>query len=487
MTPVRTTVNGSAVAVQAVDANASLLDLLREQLNLKGTKQGCGSGDCGACTVILQDLGNNPRPRAINACITPAAAAQDKHVITVEGLADGDVLHPVQQALIDQHGSQCGFCTPGFVMALTAHSLADDAPKRCSREDIVAAISGNLCRCTGYWPIVSAGMMACGVGAAAQLSHLNGSAQNTEVHSALVTHAADAAHDYQIVHSESQLGQRLQAHAPGPASDAAPQLPVPTIIAGATDAWVAVNQALLQHESIIDISRIHSLKTITAKDGVLHIGACVTHTELLGYFSTAPQQSAAIQELLRRFGSPQVRNRGTIGGNICGGSPIADWPPVLLALDAVATLNSAGATRDIALGDFFQGYRQTSLMPGEYLASVAFDMPASWSQLSFDKISKRYEDDISSVCAAIYIDQQDARVRQVRIAYGGVAATPMRLPEIEALLDDQPLADIDSVSLSAALAEILKPISDVRASADYRLQMATTLLLNRLAFERERG
>jgi xanthine dehydrogenase small subunit len=160
---------------------------------------------------------------------------------------------------------------------------------------------------------------------------------------------------------------------------------------------------------------------------------------------------------------------------------------VLLALDAVATLNSAGATRDIALSDFFQGYRQTGLMPGEYLASVAFDMPASWSQLSFDKISKRYEDDISSVCAAIYIDQQDARVRQVRIAYGGVAATPMRLPEIEALLVDLALADIDSVSLSAALAEILKPISDVRASADYRLQMATTLLLNRLAFERERG
>jgi xanthine dehydrogenase small subunit len=160
---------------------------------------------------------------------------------------------------------------------------------------------------------------------------------------------------------------------------------------------------------------------------------------------------------------------------------------VLLALDAVATLNSSGATRDLALSEFFLDYRQTSLMPGEFLASLAFDMPACWSQLSFDKISKRYEDDISSVCAAIYIDQQDARVGQVRIAYGGVAATPIRLPEIEALLVDQPLADIELVSLSGALAEILKPISDVRASADYRLQMATTLLLNRLALEQQRS
>ena len=484
MTLVRTTVNGSAVAIQAVDANTSLLDLLREQLNLKGTKQGCGSGDCGACTVILQDLSDNPQPRAINACITPAAAAQGKHVITVEGLADGEVLHPVQQALIDQHGSQCGFCTPGFVMALTAHSLGDDAPKRCGREDIVAAISGNLCRCTGYWPIVSAGMTACGVGEAAQLRHLNGPAQKTEVHQHPAANAADSANEYKIAQSESQLSQWLD---PVTASDRASQLLVPAIIAGATDAWVGVNQALQQHESIIDISRVQSLKTITAKGSVLRIGACVTHTELLEYFSTAPQQCAAIQELLHRFGSPQVRNRGTIGGNICGGSPIADWPPVLLALDAVATLNSSGATRDLALSEFFLDYRQTSLMPGEFLASLAFDMPACWSQLSFDKISKRYEDDISSVCAAIYIDQQDARVRQVRIAYGGVAATPIRLPEIEALLVDQPLADIELVSLSGALAEILKPISDVRASADYRLQMATTLLLNRLALEQQRS
>lgn len=489
MTLIRTIINGSAVVADAINLNTSLLDLLREKLNLKGTKQGCGSGDCGACTVIIEDDRHGANPRAVNACITPAAAIQNKHVITVEGLADRDILHPVQQALIDHHGSQCGFCTPGFVMALTAHSLRADAPKKSARDDIVAAISGNLCRCTGYWPIVKAGMLACPVGEVPRLGHLRSAAPQNAMPESESEAVGDVSVDaaYQIEHDEAQLARSLMAQAAAADPLAPSGSPAPMIIAGATDAWVAVNQELEQHDAIIDISQIHSLKEITANAGVLEIGACVTHSELLDYFTTPPHESSAVKELLNRFGSPQIRNRGTIGGNICGGSPIADWPPVLLALDASVLLKSVAASRVVALRDFFLGYRQTSLIPGEYLAAVQLNIPERWSQISFDKISKRYEDDISSVCAAIYLKHEETVVREARIAFGGVAATPIRLFEIEALLVDQPLAEIDTDMLSDELAGALMPISDVRASADYRAQMAVTLLLNRLSREQATG
>ena len=478
MALMRTTVNGSPVSSQTVDQNMSLLDFLREILNLKGTKQGCGSGDCGACTVIVKGSGNEDSAMAINACITPAAAMQNKHVITVEGLADRGSLHPVQQALIDHHGSQCGFCTPGFVMALAAHSLKSDAPKKCDREHIIAAISGNLCRCTGYWPIVRAGMAACGVGEAAQLKHIQ-----TEESQKLSTEPREPDYDsgnvdrfYEIPQDEIWVGRSLVQRAANKGFR-------PTIIAGATDAWVAVNQQLEQHETIVDISHIPSLRKVTTKEGLLHIGSCVTHTELLNYFTEAPHESTAMRELLTRFGSPQIRNRGTIGGNICGGSPIADWPPVLLALDGSVLLKNAEASRLVNLTDFFLGYRQTCLLPDEYLASVQFKVPADWSQLSFNKITKRYEDDISSVCAAIYLDYDGTIVREARIAFGGIAATPVRLDSIEALLIGKPLSAIDHEMLKIELGSVIDPISDVRASADYRLQMAETLLLNRLSSE----
>ena len=480
MALMRTTVNGSAVSAQIVDQNMSLLDLLRETLNLKGTKQGCGSGDCGACTVIVEDSVSEERPMAINACITPAAAMQNKHIITVEGLADRGSLHPVQQALIDHHGSQCGFCTPGFVMALAAHSLQPDAPKRCEREDIIAAISGNLCRCTGYWPIVRAGMAACGVGEAAQLKHINLKLQERQ---SLFLERGEPEDDsgnvdrgYQIPQDEAWVGRSLARRASNKSRG-------PTIIAGATDAWVAVNQQLEQHETIVDISHIPSLRKVTTKDGLLHIGSCVTHTELLNYFTEAPHESTAMRELLTRFGSPQIRNRGTIGGNICGGSPIADWPPVLLALDGSVLLKNADASRLVNLTDFFLGYRQTCLLPDEYLASVQFKIPADWSQLSFNKITKRYEDDISSVCAAIYLDYDGTIVQEARIAFGGIAANPIRLYSIEALLIGKPLSAIDHEMLKIELGSVIDPINDVRASADYRLQMAGTLLLDRLSSE----
>ena len=478
MNPTRFNVNGSTVEADVPDHNISLLDFLRDTLNFKGTKQGCGSGDCGACTVIVEDA--DGQTLAVNACITPAAAMQGKNIITIEGIANQKTLHPVQQALIDFHGSQCGFCTPGFVMALTAHSLLPDAPKKNKREDIIAAISGNLCRCTGYWPIIKAGMASCGVGEAAQLRHVRmwepqGAHKKPHI---LENCSGSSDEGYQIAQNETMVAQRLEQRSPSDCSRS-------KIIAGATDEWVAVNQQLEQHETILDISRIPSLREITVRDGTIEIGACVTHSELFAYFTEAPYQSSAIRELLTRFGSPQIRNRGTIGGNICGGSPIADWSPLLLALDASVVLKSAGSSRLVHLSNFFLGYRQTSLRPDEYLASVQFNVPQDWSQLSFEKISKRYEDDISSVCAAIFLAHDGDVVQEARIAYGGIAPIPTRISALEAILKGQPLSGIDHGRIKVELGSIINPISDVRASANYRLQMAETMLIDRLALEQK--
>ncbi|MBL6814910.1 MAG: FAD binding domain-containing protein [Pseudomonadales bacterium] len=479
MTGWYTTVNGVSVDLASIDASTSLLDLLRETLNLKGTKQGCGSGDCGACTVMIAAADGQAEFRTVNACITPAGAARGKHVVTVEGVADGEDLHPVQQALIDQHASQCGFCTPGFVMSLVAHSMRTDAPKRGAREEIVTAISGNLCRCTGYAPIIDAGLASCGAGG--QLDHLTHAARQP---TSIETPAQQVDIGYRIATSENELAQWLQEDSAVGTSDQSAQRTAAKLIAGATDAWVAVNQEAQEHANNIDISRIASLREINQEQQLLNIGACVSHEALLEFFTTPPQRSTAVEELLRRFGSPQIRHAGTIGGNLCGGSPIADWSPLLLALDARVTLKNAAAARTLPLSEFFQGYRQTSLAGDEYLASVQLDMPSSWSNLSFEKISKRYEDDISSVCAAIYLDLEDMVIKQVRIALGGVAATPVRVREVEDMLLGISLQDVDDGLLTQRLTSVITPISDVRASADYRMQMAKTLLLQRLRHAR---
>lgn len=476
MTGFRTTVNGVSVDIGNTGATTSLLDLLRETLNLKGTKQGCGSGDCGACTVMIAAADGQAEFRTVNACITPAWAARDKHVVTVEGVADGDDLHPVQQALIDQHASQCGFCTPGFVMSLVAYSLRADAPKRGAREELVSAISGNLCRCTGYGPIIAAGLQS--YDAAGQLDHLSYAAQQPSL---IETPSQQADIGYRIARSEAELGRWLQQDsAAGIISSQSEPRTAVKLIAGATDAWVSVNQEAQEHAKIIDISRIESLRVISQEQQALNIGACVSHEALLEFFTTPPNRSAAVEELLRRFGSPQIRHSGTIGGNLCGGSPIADWSPLLLALDARALLKSATAARILPLSEFFLGYRQTSLAGDEYLASVQLNIPSSWSNLSFEKISKRYEDDISSVCAAIFLDLADRTVRQARIAFGGVAATPTRVREVEDMLLGKSLSDVDDGLLTDCLASVITPINDVRASADYRMQMAKTLLLQRM-------
>ncbi len=452
-------VNNQLHQLDAFAPEQTLLDYLRGNLSLTGTKEGCASGDCGACTVIVDQPGAGAS--TVNACITPLGSMQGHRVYTVEAMQKDGELHPVQQALIEAHGSQCGFCTPGFVMSLIGHSLQPDAA--ADRDSIVEAIGGNLCRCTGYKPIIAAGMSACAVADRSwlrddeddQTESLHTAAQQTSVSATSLTR-------YERPRDLDTLA-RLYAAAP----DA-------RLVAGATDLWLEATQAQASFTHIIDISAVPELDVIEQDGDDLLIGAGVSHAALQAHF--APLHCAAVAELLARFGSPQVRNRGTIGGNLGNASPIADWPPLLLCLDAELTLRRGAQTRSLPLLSFYAGYRQTELAPGEFISQIRIPGPVDWQSLQFHKVSKRIEDDISSVAGAFRFDVADGRIQSARIAYGGMAAIPLRLTSLEPQLQDQRLDSIDFAAIDQWLADNLAPISDVRASAAYRLAMAQNML-----------
>ncbi len=465
-------VNSQLIEDADFEPSTTLLAYLREGLGLKGTKEGCASGDCGACTVIVEQIGaDGPAYQAINACITPVGAMHGKQIVTVEGLSQGDELHPVQQAMVDCHASQCGFCTPGFVMSLVAHTLLPTAQKQCDRDAIVASIGGNLCRCTGYRPIIEAGMRTCPVVDASAIAALadHPDRASTSASPFPSTPASPSEH-YTLAGSEAELADYLAAGANSPLS-------APIIVAGATDLWLEVTQANASFAHIIDISAIASMKQIEIVGDELHIGAGVTHARLGDYFNA---RSPAIQELIHRFGSKQVRHRGTIGGNIANASPIADWPPILLALDADITLKSTNGERRLPLGEFYRGYKNTVLQPTEFIARVCLARDVDLSRLQFCKISKRLEDDISSVAGAFDLRCNNGKIHYARVAYGGVAEIPLRLTDVETWLIGRDIKHINRNQLDDLLATQLSPITDVRASADYRLAMAQATLHNAL-------
>lgn len=447
--------------------NTSLLLFLREHCLSTGTKEGCGSGDCGACTVILRDPETGDT-QSVNSCITPAFAALGKQVVTVEGVGSIESPHPIQASMVSEHGSQCGFCTPGFVMSMVAEQLSTDSLANRTRADDVRAISGNLCRCTGYRPILAAARLANKAVAAsdqatqAWVPAISGLSETTKS-------ALDVT-SYRIPRSEQEL-QTLLSRELHPNTN--------PLLAGTTDLWLLVSQDYVDFESFVDITRIDSLRSIHHTDDELMIGAGVSHTQLLSFFRSKDSACSAIAEILERFGSPQIRNRGTIGGNLAGGSPIADWPPLLMALDAHLTLtNSARESRQIAVSDFFKGYRSTELAGDEYIALI--HLPAigddAYTNLCAYKISKREEDDISSVMAAFDIRYANAAVSHCRIAFGGVAATPIRLRSLELNLLGKRLSDDDISVACDTLAESIEPLTDVRASAEYRRAMSASLL-----------
>ena len=466
-------INGTAHPLHETRPERSLLSYLRETLALTGTKEGCASGDCGACTVMVHaetgaDLDVDQRYFAVNACIAPLGAFAGRSIVTVEGLGTPAQPHPVQQAMVDEHGSQCGFCTPGFVMVIAAQQLdRSPFPAQHEHEAATQSIGGNLCRCTGYRPILSAMKQA-----DAEIENRFG--------------------------GDPEAALPVAKDKPGPARTAGPLYHLPQsladlrgalaatgktarLVAGGTDLWLEATQRYQQFPAIIDLSQVPELNELKRDAGRLHIGAAVSHRRLARLFSGKHELGAdlycpAALHLLERFGSPQVRNRGTIGGNIGNASPIADWPPFLLCLDAELVLGSATGERRVAIVDYYLDYRRTVLEDGEFLLRIEVPEPASWQTLYAHKISKRTEDDISSVFGAFHLLMEEGQLTHCRIAYGGMAATPMRLNALEDALVGQPVTDALRQFAQEQIAETLAPLSDVRASASYRLAMAQTLM-----------
>lgn len=430
-------------------ADRTALQYLRAS-GLTGTKEGCASGDCGACTVMVGELKDGKvQFKTVNSCIVPIGQLAGMHVVTVEGLADQSGLHPVQDEMVACHGSQCGFCTPGFVMSLAA-MLENGDPAKI--ETVQQGISGNLCRCTGYRPIVQAGMNALG-------------------------------RDYESRLQDPAFFKDTEPPSPGnvqqPLNESAlreamVQYPQASLIAGGTDLMLEVTQRYQPFERLIDVSRVTELRSITETQDTYSIGASVTYTELESFFAA---RSQPLVSLLHRLGSRQIRNCGTIGGNLANGSPIADMPPILICWDATLELcSSSGQKRAVGMNEFYRGYRQTVLQDDEYIAGIRIPKRSLNSFARFYKSSKRIEDDISSVMGAFLFQGDGSKITAARIAFGGMAATPVCLPGIEDLLVGKTVNEGLLADVSEAIGEAMSPLTDVRASAEYRAAMARSML-----------
>ena len=427
--------NGEEVVLEDLDSSATLLDFLREERGLTGTKEGCNEGDCGACTVMVTDRSGS---KPLNSCILFLPQLNGKSIRTVEGAADADgTLHPVQEAMISHHGSQCGFCTPGFVMSMvTAH--------KNGATDHDVQLAGNLCRCTGYAPIVR---------------------------------AAEAAADQPVPQwiTKEPLPQATEAANIPQSTDALAQLyaakPEARLVAGATDLGLWVTKGLRDLGEMIFLDGCDDMKQITLTDQEIRLGAMVDMNRMRE--AIAPLHPS-YGEMIRRFASQQVRAAATLGGNIANGSPIGDNPPALIALGARLHLRQGDSRRDIAIEDFFIDYGKQDRRPGEFVEAVS--IPRQPDRLRVYKLSKRFDQDISAVLGAFNVTVSGGLVTVARIAFGGLAATPKRAAHLEAALTGQPWNDASVTTAMAALAQDFTPLSDMRASAEYRLETAKNML-----------
>ena len=484
--PVRFALDGEIVSLDHVDPTRTVLQLLREDLGRTGTKEGCAEGDCGACTVVVGELdGDGVRFRAINSCIQFVPTLDGKELITVESLQGADgALHPVQQALVDCHGSQCGYCTPGFVMSLFALYKSAQKPTRRVIND---ALAGNLCRCTGYRPIVDA---ACRM-------YENGAAVGSR-HEHWMNCSFSSLTDAQPSPSEREMIERLKsierrdtlalAHghrmyfAPTTLSELAALRtahPDARILAGGTDVGLWVTKQLRELGTVIYVGRVAELLQIDAVGNSLEVGAAVSLTDA---FAAIVRHYPELSEVARRFASPPIRNAGTLGGNIANGSPIGDSMPALIALGATLVLRQGKRTREVPLDEFYLAYQKTALLPGEFLERVRIPLPTAGATVRSYKISKRFDQDISAVCGGYKIEIANGVVKNARIAYGGVAAIPKRAPLTERALVGKPWNEETARAAMAALDRDYAPLSDMRASATYR-RAATRNLLYRLFVE----
>jgi xanthine dehydrogenase small subunit len=462
---------GQVVEVDAAAPTRSVLDWLREDARCTGTKEGCNEGDCGACTVVIGALARPDDPHAVrglslqtvNACIQFLPTLDGKALFTVEdlkALPPAGTLHPTQQAMVECHGSQCGFCTPGFVMSMwSAYEHHNACGSRPTRQQLADELSGNLCRCTGYRPILDAGQ---------RMFDLPRVTLDTQpVIAALQSLAKGDSFAY-------QRGARFMA--PRTLEELAAlrvQHPKAQLLAGSTDVGLWVNKQFRDLGDILYVGEVEALRRIESRPEGLWIGAGAS---LESAWRALADRWPSLTDVWLRFASPPIRNAGTMGGNVANGSPIGDSPPVLMALDAQIELRQGARVRRMPLPEFYLDYMKNQLEPGEFVQAVLIPPLAPQRQVRAYKISKRFDCDISALCAGLSLELDGDTVRAVRLAYGGMAATVKRAAQAEAALLGQPWTQASITAAQAALVQDFKPLSDMRASAAYRLQVAQNLL-----------
>ena len=463
--PIRFVLNGGARAVTGLAPTTTLLDYLRRTERLTGTKEGCAEGDCGACTVLIcePDGEGGLSRRAVNSCIQFLPAMNGRAIETVEHLGRSGP-HKIQTEMVERHASQCGFCTPGFVMQLYGGWLNGAIADRQSVKDL---ISGNLCRCTGYGPIVDAGLALgaaplpdTGEADAALVERLDGFAAEGK--------GADGCYAY-----EAEGGRWFAPSDVDVLADIYAMHPDATLVAGATDVGLWVTKQHRDLPVLIDISHVRDLQMVEEAAGRIFIGAGVTHRQAHGVLADVHPD---LGEMLRRFAGFQIRNTGTVGGNIANGSPIGDLPPCLIALDATLYLRKGEEARSMPLEDFFMAYGQQDRAPGEFVAAVEVPRLEPGQRFFAHKISKRFDSDISAVMAAFRLTFADDIVAEARLAFGGMAGTPKRAKKAEAALIGRRFDARALTEAKAVLAEDFAPLTDMRASAAYRLKTAQNLL-----------
>ena len=443
----------------SVDPTQTVLDWLRIVQRRTGTKEGCNEGDCGACTVVVADVRDGAlRYRALNACIRFVATLDGCQLLTVEDLKRDGRLHAVQQAMVECHGSQCGFCTPGFVMSLYAMMKNHpECPPEAELDDILA---GNLCRCTGYAPIIRAAKRA--------YELAGGREPDGDVLARLQT--LDDGCGVEVGQGERMF------YAPAGVDDFARILleyPEATVMAGATDVGLWVTKQMRRLDPVVWTGRVRALQTVAETADGIEIGAAATYAEATAAIARLYPDFG---EMVRRLGSVQIRNAGTIGGNIANGSPIGDASPALIAAGAVLHLRRGAARRSMPLEQFFIAYGKQDRAEGEFVERIFVPKPAAGTQYRVYKISKRFDQDISAVLGAFLLRLEGSKIAAARIAFGGMAATPKRALQTEAALTGR---DWDEAAIRAAqdaLARDFSPIGDMRASAAYRMQVARNLI-----------